>query len=340
MVRDTLGEDAVIVSTREEKGGKAVQITAAVEPAFEVGFDGRPAERDDWLQYDDEMDEGQIAEELTDVLLRHSVPEDILDQIISCAGIIGPEQPHIALIAALEHLFNYRPLPQKPAQKAFMMIGAPGAGKTLAVAKMAARGVMNGLKIGVITTDTIRAGGVEQLQAFTKLLKVDLIKVDSARDLRYAVADLGECDQVLIDTAGFNPFNKNEVKETAKLIGAADIAALSLVPGGIDAEEAGEMGRIFSTIGSDTFITTRLDIARRFGGLLAAAHQGKLSFADASHTPQVADGLTPVTPKTLAKLFMPTRFKTSYTEPQNDSRDASARPSSSPTHPPKKRLRQ
>ena len=34
MVRDTLGEDAIIVATREEKGGKAVRVTAAIDPAY------------------------------------------------------------------------------------------------------------------------------------------------------------------------------------------------------------------------------------------------------------------------------------------------------------------
>ena len=37
MVREMLGEDAIIVATREEKGGKAVCVTAAIEPGFEKG---------------------------------------------------------------------------------------------------------------------------------------------------------------------------------------------------------------------------------------------------------------------------------------------------------------
>ena len=58
MVRDSLGEDAIIIATREEKGGKSVRVTAAIEEdrdiAFEIGKAGRLAHGDDWLQYDDE----------------------------------------------------------------------------------------------------------------------------------------------------------------------------------------------------------------------------------------------------------------------------------------------
>jgi flagellar biosynthesis protein FlhF len=189
MIRDTLGEDAIIVATREEKGGKAVHVTAAIDPpsysapAFEIGKSSAPAEGDDWLQYDEEEEQSLIAEELTEVLLRHSVPEDVMDQILSCATVVGLEQPSIALIAAIEHLYNFQPLPQKAHKKPIMMVGPPGSGKTLAVAKAAARGVMNGLRVGVISADTVRAGGVEQLAAFTKLLRIDLKKAAGPQEL-------------------------------------------------------------------------------------------------------------------------------------------------------------
>lgn len=63
MIRDTLGEDAIIVATREEKGGKAVRVTAAIDPndyneraskspAFETHGNRQPASAETWLQYD------------------------------------------------------------------------------------------------------------------------------------------------------------------------------------------------------------------------------------------------------------------------------------------------
>lgn len=309
MVRDTLGEDAVIVATREETGGKAVSVTAAIEPAFELGRGNRSNGTNasqDWLQYDDEDEESAVAEEITEALIRHSVPETVMDNIISCATVIGLENPMVALIAALEHLYNFKPLPDKAYKKAIMMVGPPGSGKTLAVAKMAARSVMNDLNVHVITSDTVRAGGVEQLAAFTKLLNVNLIKAETPRDMKHAIQGISEYDQILIDTPGTNPFNQEDVKTIAQMIGAEDIDPHLVLPTGIDAEEAGEMARIFSTLGVNTLISSRTDITRRYGGMLAAAHYGSMSFADISNTPKVADGLVSLSPKTLAKLIMPT----------------------------------
>lgn len=308
MVRENLGEDAIIVATREEKGGRAVRVTAAIEPAFEVGHASGSATPDDWLQYDDEDEESAVAEEITEAMLRHNVPEDVMDQILSCATIIGLETPGIALIAAIEHLFNFAPLPQGAHPKPIMMVGPPGSGKTLAVAKLAARGVMNGLRIGVVSTDTVRAGGLEQLSAFTKLLHIDLKKAQTPKDLAFVLADLKSCDQILIDTSGTNPFEKEDIRILAKLAGSANIEPYLVLPAGGDAEECGEIARVFSTIGAHTLIPTRIDIARRLGGILSAAQMGGLSFAEASNTPKVADGLLSLNPQNLSKLLMPRAY--------------------------------
>lgn len=307
MVRDTLGEDAIIVATREERGGKAVHVTAAVEPAFEVAGSRGAAPAEDWLQYDAEEDETPIAEELTDVMLRHGVPEEVIDNVISCATVVGLEEPFIAMIAAIEHLFQFRPIPKTPVKKPMILVGAPGSGKTLAAAKIAARSVLASLKVGVISCDTVRAGGIEQLESFTKLLNIKLHKAPTPQDLKAILADMEGYDQIIIDTPGTNPFDPESVKTTAKFIGASSMSAYMVLAAGMDADESGDMARVFSTIGATNLLPTRVDIVRRLGGLLAAAHHGNLAFADAANTPKVADGLMEITPQSFTRLLMPGR---------------------------------
>lgn len=320
MVRDTLGEEAIIVATREEKGpgGRivGVELTAAIEPGFvgggpnfEISNTGIPAHAEDWLQYDDEDEESAVTEEITDAMLRHSVPEDVMDQIISCASVIGLDNPGVALIAAIEHLFNFQPLPTASYAKAFMLVGAPGAGKTLASAKIAARAALAGLKVGVITTDTVRAGGVEQLEAFTKLLRVDLHKCTTAKDVGKSLLAMEGFDQIIIDTAGVNPFDMQDLKQIAKIADLPDMQPLLVLPAGGDAEESAETARAFAAIGVHHILPTRLDIARRMGGLLSAAYHGAMIFTDASNTPKVAEGLFGMTPQNLSRLLMPGAFR-------------------------------
>jgi len=310
MVRETLGEDAIIVATREEKGAKGgVRVTAAVEQ-HDFHNDFNPADPEkDWVYGDDGDEESAVIEKLTDVMLRHSVPEEVTDQVISCATVIGLEQAEIALIAALEHLFAFRPLPQKPTRTACMLVGPPGAGKTLAVAKLAARAVMNNMNVGVISTDTLRAGGIEQLSAFTKLMNIDLKKAANPKQLRDCLEHFSHADQIFIDTGGLNPFESEEMRNLARMISMGDISPILAMPAGTDAEECGEIARIYATLGVTSMIPTRLDISRRLGGLLSAAHYGGLIFADASKTPKVADGLIALTPQSLARLLMPEAIK-------------------------------
>ncbi len=322
MVKDTLGEDAIIVATREENGGKVVRVTAAVEqednyiaeheaeaeekrtPHFEVET-GDAADKGEWLQYDDEENEEAVIERLTDAMLRHSVPDEITDQVISCATVIGLNSAGRALVAALEHLYSFRPIPQKPSETALMMVGPPGSGKTLATAKLAARSVMAGHSVAVITTDTVRAGGIEQLAAFTKILRVDLKRATNASELRGQLEDVGGADHIYIDTGGMNPFDVEEMRDLARLAASGDVEPVLVLPAGMDADESGEIARVYATLGVKSFLPTRLDIARRMGGLLAAAHHGSLLFSDASNTAKVADGLTPLSPERLAHLLMP-----------------------------------
>jgi len=309
MIRETLGEDAIIVATREENGGKSVRVTAAIDKDTEATMPSqRIADKEpsmnDW-QYDDDDDDATVVEEITEVMLRHAVPDEVLDQVVSTVNIMGLTESRNALFAALQQLFEFRPLPQKTYGKPLILVGPPGAGKTLAAAKIAARGALNGLRMSVITTDTIRAGGVEQLEAFTRLMKIDLKKAQSPKELKDCLSEAQGMDQIIIDTAGINPFDPESVKLLARLIGTAECDPVLVMPAGLDADESGEIARVFATIGARSIIPTRVDVARRLGSLLSAAHQGGLSFAEVSSTAKVADGLSPLTAKRLTQLLMP-----------------------------------
>lgn len=336
MVREALGEDAIIISTREERGKKSVTLTAALDadnlsvtsprrstidarrdetrmPAFEVADAaiGNIADADDWLQYDDEEDsEGGITEQLTEVMLRHSVPEDITDPILSFCMVMGFGDARVSLGASLENLFRFAPLmpvSNKPVtrRKPFMFVGPPGAGKTLTVAKFAAKAVLQNVPAVVLTADTMRAGGVEQLEAFTRLLEVPLHKVKTAADIKAHLAGLPADTAVFIDTPGLSPFSSDSMKMLAKLCSAGDIEPVMVMPAGLDPAECADMARLYAAIGVRRFISSRLDMARRYGGLLAAANAGGMAFAEAGNSAHVAEGLQTLSAKILAQYLFP-----------------------------------
>lgn len=306
MIRETLGENAIIVATREENNGKTVRVTAAIDKDTEATMPRPLSEinQDEWMM-DQGLDPTTPAEEITDILIRHSVPDDVLESIIATVSMMSVDDPMSALNGALQTLFEFKPLPTKTYGKPLILVGPPGAGKTLAAAKIAARGALSGSKVAVITTDTIRAGGVEQLEAFTRLMKIDLKKASTPQDVKARLSEIRGADQIIIDTAGVNPFDPESVKLLARIIGVADMDPVLVLPAGMDADESGDVARVFAMIGAKSLIPTRVDVARRLGSLLSAAQLGGLSFAEVSNTAKVADGLSPLSARRLTQLLMP-----------------------------------
>jgi flagellar biosynthesis protein FlhF len=305
MIRETLGEDAIILETREENGGRSVRVTAAIDKDTEATMPRTAADVaafDDWSLEPENMD---VAEEIGDILLRHAVPDNLIDDLLAQINTMGLPDAREALLNALQTLFSFKPLPTKTYGRPLMLVGPPGAGKTLAAAKLAARGALVGQRMAVITTDVIRAGGVEQLEAFTRLMKINLQKAGTPKEIKDRLSQTKNVDQVIIDTAGVNPFDPESVKLLARMIAAAECDPVLVLPAGMDADESGDVARVFSMVGAKSMISTRIDVARRLGSVLSAARLGGLNLAEVSNTAKVADGLSPLSAKRLVHLLMP-----------------------------------
>ncbi|MGQ9368838.1 flagellar biosynthesis protein FlhF [Azospirillum sp. A39] len=300
-VRQTLGDDAIIVATREEEGG-GVRVTAAVEeedhgqtPARTATAPAKPAEP-----------EVDVSEAVADALHRHGVPAVLAEQLIDAAAGLDTDDPTLALGAALDAVFTFHPLSEgRPGQKPLVLVGPPGSGKTLTVAKLAARAVFKSRTVSVITTDTVRAGGVDQLAAFMRLMKVRLHTVEDPEALHGAIAMSRESDLIVVDTAGRNPFDGDDMADLKALIGGEEVEPVLVLPAGIDAVEASEVGQIFRSLGVRRMLVTRLDATRRLGSILTAAFRARLALCDCTVAPKVAEGLTALNPVALARMMMP-----------------------------------
>ena len=103
--------------------------------------------------------------------------------------------------------------------KVVFFIGPTGVGKTTTIAKIASRfKVEKGKKVALYTADTYRIAAAEQLRTYANILNTPLDIVYSSQELNEELANAGEFDLVLIDTAGFSHKNEEQRNETKELI--------------------------------------------------------------------------------------------------------------------------
>ena len=306
MIRDELGPEALILATRRLADG--VEVTAALEPAEAPAPPVVPAPARD----------GATRAAL---LAHHGVP-----------AALGARLTGGTLESALDAALVFAPLPLAPGGGPLLLAGPPGAGKTLTIAKLATRLVLAGRAPVVISADGRRAGAVEQLAAYTRLLGIELLVAGQpaalARALAHPMPDPAlphpatplpalphparphparphparagpGGGPALIDAPGLDPFDPAERAELAGLIAAAGAVVALVLPAGLDPMEAADIAAAHAALGARLLVPTRLDRARRLGGVLTAATAG-LALAEAGIGPGAADGLAPCTAGLLA----------------------------------------
>lgn len=101
------------------------------------------------------------------------------------------------------------------------LVGPTGAGKTTTAAKLAVRrGMFGAARVGLLTIDTYRVGGMEQLATYAELADVPFEVVYDAREVESAMKRLNSCDVVIIDTPGRSPASSELTERWRSLLDA------------------------------------------------------------------------------------------------------------------------
>jgi len=286
LVRARLGGDAIIVSTEEGDDG-TMRLTAAVEqterPTPSTGPD--------------------VIDLLNEALSAHGVAPTLIEKILCAALPFETDDPLLSLSGAFTTVFRFAPIEAEA--RPLLMIGPPGAGKTVSVAKLAARAVMAGKPVRLVTADIVRAGGIEQLEAFARVLQLPLERAENAARLASLTRRRAAQELLLIDTPGINPYSAGDRRELTLLIEASGGEPVLVLPAGGDAFDTVEMARIFRDLGASRMIVTRLDMVQRLGSVVAAADALNLAFAESGVSADIANGLQPIDPVVLARLMLP-----------------------------------
>ncbi|MDR8732149.1 flagellar biosynthesis protein FlhF [Burkholderia pseudomultivorans] len=195
----------------------------------------------------------------------------------------------------------------------FALMGPTGVGKTTTTAKLAARCVMRfgASKVALLTTDSYRIGGHEQLRIFGKILGVPVHAVKDAGDLALALSELRNKHIVLIDTIGMSQRDRAVSDQIAMLHGAnAPVQRLLLLNATSHGDTLNEVVQAYRSAGQHPHaaapdlagcILTKLDEATHLGGALDTVIRYKLPVHYVSTGQKVPENLYVATTKFLLK---------------------------------------
>ena len=288
-LRRRLGEDAVILSTRTLDDGQ-VSVTGAIDDEAvdlsDVLVPPEPAANLDWLQA------------LIDF---HEWPLKSGGRIEPVLGELAPADPELIVKTLMRALFRFDPA-WLQVRKPLLFSGPPGSGKTATLVKVAAAQVLAGRAVDVLSLDVNRAGGLNQLSTLLSPLELIPTPVPSLS----ALPDLmRRCrgDTILVDSTATNPFEPNDLSMVSTLVSRAGVELLLMLPAGQGYADSAEIARNYVALGARAMVVTKLDVARRLGGVLAAAEAG-LAFTQAGIGPTIGNGLCELGADGLARLLL------------------------------------
>jgi flagellar biosynthesis protein FlhF len=186
------------------------------------------------------------------------------------------------------------------------LIGPTGVGKTTTLAKLAANlKLREKHRVGLITLDTFRIAAVDQLKRYADIIGAPLRVANSGEELREAVRSMGDCDFLLIDTAGRSPNDAMKLNELRGLLSAAEPDEVHLVLASTASEDAINLAvSRFSEVRVDKIIFTKLDEAAHVGVVLNVVRKVNKSLSYITTGQDVPDDIEVGRGRRLAQLIL------------------------------------
>ena len=199
---------------------------------------------------------------------------------------------------------------RKHQRKIIMMVGPTGVGKTTTISKLAARYAYKlgqNYKVGIVTLDSFRVGAIEQLQAYTNIMRLPLEIVKKSEDLSEALLRLKDCNYIFIDTAGSSQYDIDKIElinEYQKKVEELPIEKILVLPANVKQSDLLDIYTSYSRLNIDYLTFTKLDETKSFGNLISFAHKTKKSITYFSIGQNVPDDLIVSDSSFLIDCFM------------------------------------
>lgn len=233
-----------------------------------------------------------------DVLLWHSIPRPLVTAMSGST-----------LAEGLCKAIAFEKLPMLPG-RTIALGGAPGSGKSLTLAKLAARYAIRAQKSeGALKRPLVLAcdhnpGSYAKLASVLNGYDVELVKAYHG----IVPPFLDRQDRMtLVDLPGVCIYSRSGMTEMEEIVERTGATLSLVIPAGMDPEETADIADSFYKKGARTMIASRLEQSGRIGGVITASACG-LPLTYGSFSSSITAGFAHLTPQILAKrlLILPT----------------------------------
>jgi flagellar biosynthesis protein FlhF len=199
----------------------------------------------------------------------------------------------------------------------FAFVGPTGAGKTTTIGKLAARAVLThgADNVVLITTDTYRVAGHEQLRVFGRILGVQVVVVDQIDQLPAVIERHAKRHLVMVDTAGLSAKDQRLQKQLSVISSLQTrIKTFLVMPCSMQRQTQERAFEIYGAATLHGMILTKLDEAAMLGESLSLVMQHQLPVCYVADGQQVPQDVHVATAREIVQRAMLSRSPVSQDE--------------------------
>jgi flagellar biosynthesis protein FlhF len=284
VVKQELGSEAMVLATRQVRHGlfgTGVEVTAAIDPS-EPAVAEAPSSEGRAMASLSESDVERIMAPLRSELrslrsllrpvLQASPVEELREELqgLRHALLSAPRAEEGE--PGLDELYRTGGLSAPSDGRLVALVGPTGVGKTTTIAKLAARSaLLERRSVAIVTLDTYRVGGEEQMRAFADLIGVPLTVIAEPEAVAPVLGSLERYDRVYIDTSGRSPRDPDAIGTLERaLAGLPDLEVHLALPAASARATTAQCLRRYRALGVDRLLFTKLDEADELAELVRA----------------------------------------------------------------------
>jgi flagellar biosynthesis protein FlhF len=294
-VRETLGEDALILETQETSRG--IEVSAIAEAPAQIDVVDQAIEPHSKPKHveavsDEVREEIKSIRALVESHLAHSgwseaslgsplkasvmrnlsalgIAPDIVNSLL---GRIDAEKLRGKTWAIpMKVLIEELPVIEPSALKArrLAVVGPSGAGKTTTIAKLAARHAIESSRddLAIVSLDNHRLGSSEQIDALARLLGVAVSRPVGDRGISDLNEEIQDAALTLIDTVGLGQRDTRIPEQLARL--GDDVSTLLVLPANLEHDAMQEMVDAYAACRPAGIVLTKVDEAATLGAAIS-----------------------------------------------------------------------